>query len=136
MGVVELELAGIDRLLAEAQAAIDRYTPAEAIAAAELGVPLIDIRPLEQRRRDGAVPGATAIDRNVLEWRLDPACEYRIPRLAQPGGEVILVCDEGFQSSLAAATLCGFGLRAGDVIGGAQEWLRQGLPLQPISSAS
>ena len=94
------------------------------------GALLIDIRPVEQRRRDGAIPGAQVVSRNVLEWRLDPTCEDRNPELARTDCPVILICNEGYQSSLAAATLCDFGLDATDVIGGAQEWIRSGLPTE------
>jgi rhodanese-related sulfurtransferase len=96
----------------------------------EDGAILIDIRPLEQRERDGLVPGAHVVARNVLEWRLDPCGAYREPALARLDRLVILICDEGYQSSLAAATVSGFGLKAGDVIGGVQEWRREGLRLQ------
>jgi rhodanese-related sulfurtransferase len=117
-------------LLAAAQEEIRRYTPMEAIAAARAGAVLVDIRPIEQRRRDGAVPGAVLIDRNVLEWRLDPASPYRLPELARRDREVILICDEGYQSSLAAVTLRGFGLDAGDVIDGVQGWIAAGQELE------
>jgi rhodanese-related sulfurtransferase len=70
------------------------------------------------------------IARNVLEWRLDPASEHRIPELAHPGRKVILVCHEGYQSSLAAATLRRFGIDATDVVGGVEAWLAAGLPVE------
>jgi rhodanese-related sulfurtransferase len=105
-------LATVEELLAEARAEIDRLTPAEAHQAAQQGDLLIDIRPLEQRRRDGLVPGATVVDRNVLEWRLDPEGDHRNPALARRDGRIVLICDEGYQSSLAAATLRRFGLEA------------------------
>ena len=92
---------------------------------------LVDIRSEEQRRRDGDLPGAHVVPRNVLEWRLDPACEYRDPELTRAGRKVIVVCDEGYQSSLAAATLRRFGLDATDVIGGVQAWREESLPLVP-----
>ena len=76
------------------------------------------------------VPGATVIPRNVLEWRLDPESPHCNPALAAQGNRVILICDEGYQSSLAAATLQRFGLDATDVIGGAQAWKAAGLPLE------
>lgn len=128
----------VEAVLAEAQAAIPRFTPAEAQAAVAAGAILIDIRPLEQRLRDGLVAGAAAIDRNVLEWRLDPASEWRIPDLARRDVPVILICNEGYQTSLAALTLRRFGIDAGDVIGGVQAWREEGLPLQsaPASSAA
>ncbi|MGE5527200.1 MAG: rhodanese-like domain-containing protein [Methanosarcina sp.] len=124
---------GVEDLLAEAQAEVDRYTPAEAAAAAREGAILIDIRPLEQRRRDGLVPAATIVQRNVLEWRLDPRGEHRDPALARDDRPVILVCDEGYQSSLAAATVRRFGVEAADVIGGVQAWMAAGLPLEPAA---
>lgn len=120
---------GVAELLAAARAQIDRLTPAKALAESREGAVLVDIRPPDQRERDGEVPGARVIPRNVLEWRLDPRCEHRDPGLAQAGKRVILICDEGFQSSLAAATLKGFGLAAADVIGGVRAWRRAGLEL-------
>jgi rhodanese-related sulfurtransferase len=129
-------LTTVEEVLAEARAEIDRLTPAEAHRAAQHGALLIDIRPLEQRRRDGLVPGATVVDRNVLEWRLDPEGEHRIPELARRDRRVILICDEGYQSSLAAATLRRFALDSCDVIGGVQEWMAAGLPLEPTPAPS
>ncbi|HET7589273.1 MAG TPA: rhodanese-like domain-containing protein [Solirubrobacterales bacterium] len=125
----EATLTTVEELLAEAQAQLDRLTPAEARAAAAQGDLLIDIRPLEQRRRDGLVPGAALVDRNVLEWRLDPEGEHRNPTLARTDCRIILICDEGYQSSLAATTLLRLGLDATDVIDGVQGWKATGLPL-------
>jgi rhodanese-related sulfurtransferase len=122
----------IEGILAAARAEIERLTPWEALAALGRGARLVDIRPRAQRRRDGLVPGAWVIDRNVLEWRLDPAGEYRVPALARRDRRLILICDEGCQSSLAAATLCRFGLAAADVIGGVQLWRAEGLRLDPF----
>jgi rhodanese-related sulfurtransferase len=120
---------GVDELLAHARAGLARLTPAEALAESSDGAVLVDIRPAEQRGRDGALPGAVVISRNVLEWRLDPGCENRDRELARPGARVIVVCDEGFQSSLAAANLRRFGIDATDVIGGVQAWIVDGLPI-------
>ena len=117
-------------LLAEARTKITRLSPADARGAHERGDLLIDIRPEEQRRRDGHIPGAVIIQRNVLEWRLDPQCPQRDPGLARTDRRVILICDEGYQSSLAAATIRRFGLDACDVTGGAQAWIAAGLPLE------
>lgn len=122
----------IEGILAAARAEIERLTPWETLAALGQGARLVDIRPSEQRRRDGLVPGAWAIDRNVLEWRLDPAGEYRVPALARRDRQLILICDEGCQSSLAAATLRHFGLATADVIGGVQLWRAEGLRLDPF----
>jgi rhodanese-related sulfurtransferase len=113
-------------LLAQARAELVRLTPAEARTAAGDGALLVDIRPVEQRRRDGELPGARVISRNVLEWRLDSSCER----------PVIVVCDEGYQSSLAAATLRRLGVDATDMVGGVQAWRAEGLPLEPYEGAS
>jgi rhodanese-related sulfurtransferase len=129
-------LTTVEDLLAEAEAEIDRLTPAEAHEAAQQGHLLIDIRPLEQRRRDGLVPGAAIVDRNVLEWRLDPDGAHRNPELARRDRRTILICDEGYQSILAAATLRRFGLDSCDVIDGVQGWMAAGLPLEPTAAQS
>jgi rhodanese-related sulfurtransferase len=120
----------VEELLSSARASLARLTPAQALREAKKGTVLIDIRPVEQRNRDGLLPGARVIPRNVLEWRLDPQCEHRSRELARVGRRVIVVCDEGFQSSLAAATLQRFGLDATDMIGGMQAWLGQQLPVE------
>ena len=129
-------LTTVEELLAEARAQIERLSPAEAQKAAAEGDLLIDIRPIEQRQRDGLVPGAAVVDRNVLEWRLDPDGEHRDPDLARRDRRIILICDEGYQSSLAAATLRRFGLDSCDVIGGVQDWRAAGLPLEPTATES
>jgi rhodanese-related sulfurtransferase len=118
-------------MLAAARACLDRLSPPQAAAEAEGDAALVDIRPTEQRERDGWLRGARVISRNVLEWRLDPSSEHRDPDLAVRGRRVILICDEGYQSSLAAATARRFGLDATDVAGGIQAWLAEGLPLDP-----
>jgi rhodanese-related sulfurtransferase len=123
-------LATVDELLATARGEIGRLTPPEALAAMRSGAILVDIRPAEQREREGHIPGARVIARNVLEWRLDPQSEHRDPEVARLDLQVIVICDQGYQSSLAAATLGRFGLDAADVIGGVQSWLEEGLPLE------
>jgi rhodanese-related sulfurtransferase len=123
----------VAELLDTARAQLDRLTPTEAHARAANGAVIVDIRPVEQRRRDGMVPGARVVQRNVLEWRLDPECPNRDPELARRDRPVIVLCDEGYQSSLAAAELRAFGLDATDIAGGMQEWVRQGLPTMPAS---
>jgi rhodanese-related sulfurtransferase len=121
---------GVEELLAEARSQISRVSPADALVAVEAGgAILVDIRPVEQRDRDGLVPKAHVVARNVLEWRLDPQGAHRDPELARLDRQVILICDEGYQSSLAGATLALFGLDVADVIGGVQAWLRGGLEI-------
>ena len=119
--------ARIDRLLAEARAVLPpRPTPAELPALMEAGALVVDMRPVEQRNRDGELPGAVVIDRNVLEWRLDPTSPHRIPGAGDPDRHIVLVCNEGYASSLAAATLQRLGLRAAtDLAGGFQAVLRE-----------
>ena len=117
----------VEELLADARTRIHRRSPAEAAAC---GAQIIDIRTEDERRRDGLVPGALCLPRNALEWRVDPDCPHRDPLVAGLGEEVLLICDEGFQSSLAAATLRDLGFaRAGDVEGGFQAWRAAGLPV-------
>jgi len=114
----------IDEILAEARARLDRVEAAALADEVAGGALLVDIRPLEQRQRDGELPGAVVIDRNVLEWRLDPSSQNAI---AEAGYDrrVIIVCNEGYSSSLAAATLQDIGLaRATDLAGGFQAWMR------------
>ena len=122
----------IDALLAEARAGMDRVQPADLNAEIAAGALVVDIRPVDQRRRDGKLPGAVVIDRNVLEWRLDPTSAYRIPEVDGSAMRVIVVCNEGFSSSLAAATLRRLGLAfATDLIGGFQAW-QQAVPRQRV----
>jgi rhodanese-related sulfurtransferase len=129
-------LTTVEALLAEAAAEIDRLSPAEAQGAVQQGDLLVDIRPLEQRERDGLVPGATIVDRNILEWRLDPEGEHRDPNLARRDRRIVLICNEGYQSVLAAATLRRFGLDSCDVVDGVQGWMAAGLPLEPAAARS
>ncbi len=118
----------VDQLLEAARAKLDRVTPEQALAAMRDGALLIDIRAESQRRRDGVVPGSRFIPRNVLEWRCDPASEWRDQEAARPERRQIVMCDEGYQSSLAAATLKELGLPgATDLIGGFQAWRAAGL---------
>ncbi|MEU0565398.1 rhodanese-like domain-containing protein [Nonomuraea sp. NPDC005983] len=119
----------IDRLLARARAGLRRLPPAEACAAASRGEAIIvDTRPEFQRRSGGEVPGAIVIERNQLEWRLDPRCDARIPEATSAHIRWIILCDEGYSSSLAAESLRQIGLaNATDVIGGFQAWTAAGL---------
>jgi rhodanese-related sulfurtransferase len=122
----------ISDLLAAARGRLDRVSPAGARAEMAAGAILVDIRGDAQRAADGAVPGAVAIPRNVLEWRCDPDSDVRDPRLADCDRRVILMCDEGYQSSLAAATLRDLGFsRATDIDGGFQAWRAAGFPVEP-----
>ena len=126
---------GIDELLAEARSGLERLPPETALAALTDGAALVDIRPLEQRIVEGEVPGAIIIGRNVLEWRLDPRSDARIPALARPDAQVIVMCSEGYASTLAAASLRRIGLRwATDLDGGFQAWKAAGLPTRPAQS--
>ena len=119
-------MATIDELLEAARARLDRVTPQEAAAEVARGALLVDIRAESQRAEDGTLEEARFVPRNVLEWRLDPASEHRDPELASYERRVILMCNEGYQSSLAAATLRDLGVDATDVIGGYQAWAAQG----------
>ena len=124
----------IDELLADARRRLRRLAPAEALQAMRAGAVLIDIRADSQVARDGIVAGALVIPRNVLEWRLDPAGGHRHPRAPQLDDHVILMCGEGYQSSLAAAMLQQLGFaRATDVEGGFQAWRAAGLPVEQSS---
>ena len=121
----------VDELLARARAGLERLCPEAAARAMEEGAVLVDIRPPDQRERDGVVPGSVHVPRNVLEWRADPRCPARDPRIADPAKQVILMCAEGYQSSLAAATLQQLGLeRATDLDGGFTAWRERGLPIE------
>jgi rhodanese-related sulfurtransferase len=121
----------VEDLLSEARRGLQRLNPAQVSAAVSGGAILIDIRSELQRGRDGIVPGSHFLPRNVLEWRLDPTYEHRDPEAARRDALLVLMCDEGFQSSLAAATLSRFGLRVTDMIGGFQAWRSAGLPVDP-----
>jgi rhodanese-related sulfurtransferase len=116
--------SAIDRLLARARAGLERVEPTDLADEVAAGAVMIDIRPLEQRQRDGELPGSIIIDRNVLEWRLDPTSPDHLPVAADSDIRYILVCNQGYSSSLAAATLRELGLRrATDLVGGFQALL-------------
>ena len=118
------ERHSIDEILSRARATLDRVPPERLADEQAHGALVVDIRPVEQRLRDGQLPGAIVIDRNVLEWRLDPSSEHRIDRVTGYDDRIVIVCNEGYSSSLAAATLQEIGLhRATDLIGGYQAWL-------------
>ena len=118
----------IEELLAQARGDIDRLTPAEALAEQRAGALVVDIRPLEQRQRDGCIPQAVVIDRNVLEWRLAPTSRWRLPEASER--RIVLICNQGYQSSLAAHTLRQLGLvSVAEVEGGFEAWNAAGLPV-------
>ena len=124
----------IDELLAQARAGLARVEPHEARDAIDGGALLVDIRSESQRAADGIVPNAIWFARNVLEWRCDPSSEARDDRVGGRERRVILMCDEGYQSSLAAATLQQLGFaRATDLVGGFQAWRAAGLPVAPAA---
>ncbi|MEU8072627.1 MULTISPECIES: rhodanese-like domain-containing protein [unclassified Micromonospora] len=121
---------GVDALLEQARAGLRRLTPHETVEAVRGGALLIDTRTEAQRREEGELPGAIVIDRTVLEWRLDPASAWRIPEATGYDREIIVVCREGYSSSLAAASLQTLGLRqATDMVGGVRGWREAGLPM-------
>ena len=121
----------VDELLAEARSALDRISPLQAQDELASGALLVDTRTSEQRAEHGDIPGAVPIGLNVLEWRLDPASEWRIPEATGHDVRVIVFCQQGYSSSLAAARLQTLGLhRATDVVGGFEAWRDAGLPVE------
>ncbi len=113
----------LDELIARARAHLDRVSPDELEREVAAGAILVDIRPIEQRERDGEMPGAIVIDRNVFEWRLAPSSEAREVDVEEHQ-RVIVICNQGFQSSLAAANLQKLGLDgATDLVGGFEAWI-------------
>jgi rhodanese-related sulfurtransferase len=120
----------IDELLADARSRLRRVGPLEAAARMVDGAVLVDIRPAAQRAAEGGVPGALVIERNVLEWRFDPAGDARLPLVEGYDLDVVVLCSEGYTSSLAADALRSLGLhRATDVVGGFRAWVAVGLPV-------
>jgi rhodanese-related sulfurtransferase len=124
---------GIDALLERVRQGYERIGPREAYEAAGAGEALlVDIRYAALRERDGLIPGALVVERNELEWRLDPLGSHRLPQATGHDLRVIVVCDEGYASSLAAESLHRLGLRrATDLAGGFQAWRAAGLPVTP-----
>ncbi len=126
----------IDDVLADARAQLQRVDPVQAHEAAGRGAVLVDIRPAANRDAEGEIPGAIIVERNVLEWRLDPASDARLP-VASYDLEVIVVCNEGYTSSLAAAALQELGVhKATDLTGGFREWKASGLPVTEAGAHS
>jgi rhodanese-related sulfurtransferase len=127
---VGAERPAVDRLLDGVRVAIEpRAKPGDLPGVVARGGLVVDIRPIDLRDRDGLMPGALVIDRNVLEWRLDPTSPHRVPEVTDRDQEIVLFCDEGYASSLAAASLRQLGLhRATDLAGGFQAWRRTPAP--------
>lgn len=125
-------MSGVADLLTDARSGIRRYSPAEALARAAEGSVLVDLRSHDERERDGVIPGSVHVPRSVLEWRVDEHSGFANPHVAQRGLELILVCNEGYSSSLAAAGLRELGFsRAADLAGGFQASRAAGLPTIP-----
>ncbi|MGW2110318.1 rhodanese-like domain-containing protein [Streptomyces sp. NPDC001948] len=128
----DTEPVGIDELLERVRAGFVRVGPQQAATAAAAGEALlVDIRYAELRERDGLVPGALVVERNELEWRLDPRGSHRAPQAVSHDLRIVVICNEGYASSLAVASLRQLGLhRATDLIGGFQAWRAAGLPVE------
>jgi rhodanese-related sulfurtransferase len=127
----------IDEILASARARLLRLTPREAFGELAGGGVLIDIRPAAQRAAQGEIPGSVIVERNHLEWRLDPCSDARLPWVTGYDHRVIVFCVDGYTSSLAAAALQDLGLhRATDVIGGFRAWTAEGLPSAPAAAGT
>ncbi|RKN38313.1 rhodanese-like domain-containing protein [Streptomyces hoynatensis] len=124
-GAVDAHLAAVRRTL-------DRLEPHQARAEAAAGAVLVDTRPEFQRAAGGTIPGALLIERNHLEWRCDPGSGASVPEATGPDVRWIVFCEEGYASSLAAASLRAIGLsRATDLVGGFRAWRAAGLPVTP-----
>lgn len=120
----------IDTHLERVRSRLTRLTPEQAQDAARRGALLVDIRYAALRDRDGLIPGALVVERNELEWRLDPQGSHRLPEADRHDREIVVLCNEGYASSLAAASLHDLGLfRATDLVGGFQAWRASGLPV-------
>ena len=126
----------VEEMLAAARTRLQRLSPGDAYeAAASQAAVLVDIRPAAQRSLEGSIAGALVVDRNVLEWRFDPASSAKLPVATDHDLQVIVFCSEGYTSSLAAAALQDLGLwRATDIVGGFQAWRSAGLPTLPVGS--
>ena len=120
--------ASVDELLEVARGGLDRISPRTAHARVATGAIIVDIRPAWQRELDGEIPGSIIVERNHLEWRLHPRSGANLP-VATEGQEWIVVCTEGYTSSLAAAALVSLGLPAHDIVGGIHAWRAEGLPV-------
>ncbi|HEX8008328.1 MAG TPA: rhodanese-like domain-containing protein [Trebonia sp.] len=127
----------IDEILDAARARLVRLTPHAAYGEVSGGGTLVDIRPAAQRAAEGEIPGSWIVERNHLEWRFDPACDARLPWVTGYDHQLIVFCQDGYTSSLAAASLHDLGLRcATDMIGGFHAWAAAGLPTAPASAGA
>jgi rhodanese-related sulfurtransferase len=126
----------IERMVEDDRSLLHRLGPREAEGAVRKGGVIVDIRSHEQRVAHGVVPGSIRIHRNVLEWRVDPSSGWYDDRFAAYEGPVIVMCQQGYSSSMAAATLQRLGFtRATDLVGGFEAWAEEGLPTEPLDSA-
>jgi rhodanese-related sulfurtransferase len=124
----------VAELLDEVRARYERVPAEEALEEQRGGAILVDTRCYEQRREHGLIPGAVLMERNVMEWRLDPNSDSHEAWVEGPDTRVIIVCQQGFGSSLAVRTLLDMGLeRATDLVGGFEAWREAGLPIEPHS---
>jgi rhodanese-related sulfurtransferase len=120
----------VDELLADARSRLDRVSAERAAQAVAEGARLVDIRPIGQRLETGEIPGSLIVERNHLEWRLHPESDARVPAAAV-GQRWIVVCAEGYTSSLAADALNSIGVPATDLVDGYAAWVAAGLPTSP-----
>ena len=124
-------MASIDEVLAAARRRISSISPHEAASRQGLGALLVDTRPIEQRQEFGEIPGAITVDRNVLEWRLDPACPHRHAAVTAHDQQIVVFCQQGYASVLAVASLGELGLTdVHDLAGGFAAWAEAGLPVR------
>ncbi len=124
---IDVDPSAIDGLISRLRSRYIRVEPLDLAKEMANGALVIDTRPVEQRRRDGELPGAIVVDRNVLEWRLDPSSPHRLPQVT-PRSRVVVVCNQGFSSTLAAASLQSLGLpQATDLVDGYQGLLAAGV---------
>ncbi|MCX4979228.1 rhodanese-like domain-containing protein [Streptomyces sp. NBC_00620] len=132
MAVTAQRPVGVDELLDRVREELDRVEAKEAYDAGQAGEALlVDIRYAALRERDGLIPGALVVERNELEWRLDPQGSHRAPEATSHDLRVVVVCNEGYASSLAAVSLRQLGLhRATDLVGGFQAWKAAGFPVK------
>jgi rhodanese-related sulfurtransferase len=120
----------IDEVWADARERITRLAPHEALQALTEGAFLVDLRSIDERAREGIIPGSLHIPRSVLEWRVDPDCEHRNPAVSRLDARLILFCAEGYSSVLAAVSVQQLGFeRVGDMVGGFAAWKAAGLPV-------